>query len=65
LNVTNKLYGKKWQTVYQKEFLGRKDFENPIFEDLVEKIDSKWNDFLNSDLRRIEEHFIENWRNKA
>lgn len=64
LKLTNKLYGKKWQTVYQKEFLGKKDFENPIFEDLVEKIDSKWNDFLNSDLRQIEEHFSQNWETR-
>ena len=56
-----KTFGTKWQTVYQKRFLSEKDFDNAEMSDLSETIDSKWNELVNKDLPKIEEHFRKHW----
>ena len=54
---------KKWPNVFKKQFLDNKDFESPFddeaveFEDLREKIDNRWQDFIKNDLKNIQDHF--------
>lgn len=49
--------GKKWHTVYQKEFLKQIDFEDTTEDDLKAKIDKKLTEFMNDDLIEINESF--------
>ena len=59
--------GTKWHAVYQKKFLERKDFDSISIEessetpDIMSKISKKWDEFVNNDLGKIDDHFKENW----
>ena len=57
-----KYLGAKWHTVYQKEFLQAKDFDDEDLEKLKEKIDKKFEDFINDDLPQMEDHIQKNWK---
>lgn len=45
-------YNKKVSLRFQKEFLKKKDFEDHDFDELTQKIKTKWNEF-------VEDHLIE------
>ena len=57
---TNRVLSKKWNCVYQKEFLKKKDFEEKDYDELEMIIKSKWNEFVNQDMPKIDD-FINNW----
>ncbi|MFC2067207.1 PD-(D/E)XK nuclease family protein [Chloroflexota bacterium] len=67
-NLVERKRGIKWNTVYQKKFLERKDFADISLEessehiDIVAKISKKWDEFVNNDLVRMDEHFTNNWK---
>ena len=58
-----KSIGVKWHTVYQKEFLKKKDYVDANIEDLKEIINSTWKEFCEKDLKRIDECFKNEWKN--
>jgi hypothetical protein len=59
---TQKILATKWQTVYQKKFLIKKDYENfSTMDDLEKTIGKKWDDFLSNDLPKIIKHFNVQW----
>jgi hypothetical protein len=51
----------KWHTVYQSDFLRKKDFEDDDLEEIKAKLDKKFDDFVGNDLPKIEAHFKEHW----
>ena len=57
---TSRALSKKWNCVYQKEFLKKKDFEEKDYDELEMIIKSKWNEFVNQDMPKIDD-FIQNW----
>jgi len=59
--LTQRKFGTKWHSVYQKRFLSKKDLEDATFSDISDAIDQKWDEFLKRDLPRIEEHFKKHW----
>jgi len=45
--------GSKWKTIYSKDFLRAKDYEDIDKEDLEKKIQNKWYEFIMNDFQRI------------
>lgn len=59
--LANRKFSTKWHTVYKKRFLAKKDIEDTDLSEFSDIIDKKWNDFLQKDLFKIEEHFKKYW----
>jgi hypothetical protein len=59
--LTQRKFGTKWHSVYQKKFLIKKDIADATISDLSELIDKKWDDFIGGDLLKISEHFKNRW----
>lgn len=55
-------FGTKWHAVYQSDFLRKKDFEDSDMGEMKAKLDRKFDEFINSDLPLIEEHFQKHWK---
>jgi len=51
----------KWHTVYTKEFMQKKDYEDTDIVDIRGKIARKFNDFIKTDLVKINNFFKEKW----
>jgi len=62
--LTQRKFGIKWHSVYQKKFLTKRDIEDAAFSDLSEAIDKKWDDFIGGDLPKILENFKNRWNPK-
>jgi len=61
-NKANRKIGEKWLTIYQKEFLMKKDFEEQDPEMLKETFSKKFDHFLKDDMGRIDGHFKKYWK---
>ena len=48
-----KRLGFKWSTVCKQPILARRDYEDPDFESLMEKVQEKWASYLSQDLPAI------------
>jgi len=59
--LVDRKFGTKWHAVYQKEFLRKKDFEDDESEKMKDKIGKKLEEFMESDLPSIHEHFGTYW----
>jgi len=59
--LADRTFGKKWHAVYSKEFLKVKDYEDKDIEDLKPIINKHFNNFLQEDLRKINEYFEQKW----
>ena len=53
--------GKKYFSVYVKEFLKKNDYENKIIDELKVEIERKFLEFKKNDLLKIDNYFQENW----
>ncbi len=62
--LTSRTLGRKWHCVYQNEFLKKKDFEDKEYEELQEIIDSKWNEFINHQMKEIDD-YIDKWQDPS
>ena len=62
--ATRAWIGKKWHAVYQKEILKKTDYENADFDEIREKIDIKFDDFIEKDLKDINLRFKKGRENK-
>ena len=51
---------KKWNCLYQHDFLKKKDYEDKEYPELIEKIDKKWAEFKSGELVEIE-LYISKW----
>ena len=54
---SNRKFATKWNVVFQKKFLDKKDFEDKTFEELKEKIDKAWSSFIANELITINTEF--------
>jgi len=54
---SNRKFATKWNVVFQKKFLDKKDFEDKTFEELKEKIDKVWSSFIANELITINTEF--------
>jgi len=61
--LMDRKFGAKWHAVYQKEFLNKKDYADDDLESMLAKIEKKFNDFTNNDLKLIQTHFQTYWNN--
>ena len=59
--LADRTFGKKWHSVYSKDFLKVKDYEDKDIEDLKPIIDKHFNNFLYDDLEKINVYFENNW----
>jgi hypothetical protein len=59
--LVDRKFGTKWHAVYQKEFLRKKDFDDDDSEKMKEKIEKRLEEFMESDLPSIHEHFETYW----
>lgn len=62
-NNTKRKLGDKWQSVYQKKFLTKENLEKHTIEELIEKIEKKWSDFYDNDLKTINNYIEKGWYN--
>lgn len=53
LNGTRGSVNKKWKTIHKRPFLTTSDYEDPDFDSLTDKISSRWERFLESELPQI------------
>jgi hypothetical protein len=59
--LADRAFGKKFHAVYSKEFLKVRDYEDKDIEDLKPIIDKHFTDFLQDDLKKINDYFENNW----
>jgi len=55
-SYADRTFGVKWHTIYQKNFLLPKDFKNAAIDNLKDKIDHQWEEFIKNDLLKIDEY---------
>lgn len=60
--IAGKNIGYKWDAVYQKEFLKSSDYDDARIEELKEKINIKFAEFLKGDSAKIDQHFKQGWQ---
>ena len=61
-NKSNRKIGEKWLTIYQKEFLTKKDYEEEDPEILKDSVSKKFDHFMKDDMGRIDGHFKKYWK---
>jgi hypothetical protein len=59
--LADRKVGTKFYTVYQKEFLHKRDFEDDDSEVMQKKLEKKFNEFIDNDLQSIHTHFQNHW----
>jgi len=63
-NKSKRQLNVKWFTIYQSEYLKKSDFEDLDLAKIKQKLAKRIDTFLQGDLKKIETHFIDNWKNK-
>ena len=56
---TSRNFGRKWSAVYRKDILRKNDFDNSTIDDLRDKINCTWNEFIKKDLPEINKYLSE------
>ena len=57
--LANRNLGRRWLALYKKDFLRKNDFENATIDDLKEKINVAWDEFVKTDLTEINKFISE------
>lgn len=63
-SLANRSMGKKFFSIYKKEFLSKKNFEDLTVDDLKVIVDQKFSDFMENDLGRIENVILSTYDEK-
>ena len=58
--LADRKFSTKFHTVYKKEFLRKKDFDDDL-EEMQKKLEKKFNEFIENDLQSIHTHFQDHW----
>jgi len=45
----------RWLTIWTRHFLSAEDYEDPLFESILQKLRERWSEFIETDLPRIVE----------
>lgn len=59
--LSQKVLSEKWLSIYQKIFLNEKDYEEPDFEKMKIKINKIFNEFMETDFKKILKCILDNF----